>query len=418
MQNMDGQHVVILGAGYGGLRVAQHLIQLGAPAKGNKVELVDKHTYHTITTQLHKVATGTMPAIELTVSLEYLFRGKPITLTQAEVTGFDFSRKQVKTNGDTPISYDLLVIALGSEANYFGIPGLKENSMSLGSLWQATEIHKHIEEQFNAAQVEEDPARRNMLLTFVIGGGGWTGTELAGDLADEFETLCRQYGISRSDVRLIVVEMAPTILPGLNPEWIEEAQRVLKSKGVELMTNSAVDRVVNDGDGGTVIHIKGSTNTIRTGTLIWTGGVRASDIVANSGLPTGPSGRVRINEYEQAEGYPDIYVIGDSSLVPDPQTGKPMPSSGQLADLQAANVAQNIMARLTHGEQVPFVPHLKGVLISLGGNDAVGDVAGHTISGLPAAIAKRASEVEWLYEIGGPALVLSRTLGPKPKVKK
>lgn len=409
-------HILILGAGYGGLPTAQRLVELGAVQQGDTIQVVDRNTYHTLVPRLHEAAAATLQLNDVIVPYTKVLNTRHVQLTQANIQHIDLEARKVITNSDT-LAYDTLVIALGSVTNFYNIPGLEQHSLTLKNYEDAQSIRNNVEQIFQLATHEPDVERRRELLTFVIGGGGFTGVQMAGELADWSDELAARYRIDRAEVRIIIVEMMAQIMPGFRSDLVDKAAHVLEHKRIELRLNTAVERLEAPSNHGRLVTLKqnGVAQTIRAGLMIWTGGVRAPALLAETGLQVGPAGRVLVNEYLQAQQHPEVFVLGDSALVIDPQSTRPVATTAQFALLEAGFVAHNVLAFLHHGQMQPFKLSSKGIVVGLGRHHAVGLLGAIPVTGYPAFLLKQATEARWLNIIGGPGLVISRTIGPKAK---
>jgi len=255
---------------------------------------------------------------------------------------------------------------------------------------------------FAQARNEKNNAKKKAMLTFAVGGGGFTGVELATELIGNISKLRKQFEIAPNETQLIVIEAGDTILPGFDLELVERAQQVMKTKGVRLMLKTPC------------VSVNGDSVTLKTGekiptrTLIWTGGVRACDLVAKAGLKYGPRSRVVVNTYLESVDHPRVYVIGDNALVLDPVTNRPLAPSAQLALQQAEFAALNITAEIKEVKRVRYVPKVAGEFVSLGGGNAVGWVRKFKVMGFMAWFLKRMTVVRYLYSLGGLKLVIPR----------
>ncbi|MCL6515466.1 NAD(P)/FAD-dependent oxidoreductase [Alicyclobacillus sp.] len=385
------KHVVVLGAGYAGLQAALEARRM-LTAEAARITVVNRVPYHQLITELHLPAAGAVEDRHVQLPLDRLLGKKNIDLWIGEVTAIRPDDHAVDLSGGTTLSYDYLVVALGSETEYFGIPGLRENSFTLKSVDDANRIRAHVERCLESYRQTKDRADA----TFVVGGGGLTGIELVGELADAMPGWCARLGIDRGDVRLFCVEAMPTILPGFPEDLVARARQSLEERGVTFLTGQPVVQM-DDG----IVHLKNG-DQIETRTMIWTGGVRGHSLVANSGLAVERRGRALINEYLQSTSHKDVFVIGDSAVWMGPD-GRPFPPTAQLAGQMGAHVGQQLYACIKGGSLEPFEPHLAGTLASLGRRDAIGMVGEkkRRVRGRIAAWLKTGSKLRWLADIGG-----------------
>jgi NADH dehydrogenase len=295
------------------------------------------------------------------------------------------------------LSYDYLVIGLGGEPETFGIPGLKENALSIRSINSVRFIREHIEYQF--ARFKREPNRTDYL-TFVVGGAGFTGIEFVGELADRIPQLCKEFDVDPSLVKIYNVEAAPTALPGFDPELVEYAMNVLQNKGVTFKIATAIKECTPEG----VSLATGEE--IKSATVVWTGGVRGNHMLDEAGFET-MRGRIKVDEQLRAPGHDNIYILGDCSIVMNPE-GRPYPPTAQISMQQAEVCAHNLVASI-RGEQLKnFVYQSKGTVASLGRGEAIGIVGSRKIKGGLAAVMKKVIDVRYLYIIGGIPLVLKK----------
>lgn len=393
---MSKPKILILGAGYGGLLTA---IQLQKKLNYNEAEvtLVNKHDYHYLTTWLHEPAAGTAPADHARVDLDQVIDKNKINFVKAVVESIQPAEQQVTLKDGRTLSYDYLVIGLGSEPETFGIEGLRENAFSIRSINAVRQIREHIEYMF--AKYKNEPERTDYL-TIVVGGAGFTGIEFCGELADRIPELCREFDVDPSLVKVYNVEAAPTALPGFDPELVEYAMNVLMRKGIEFRINTPIKQCTPEG----VVLATGEE--IKAATVVWTGGVRGNSIVEKSGFEV-MRGRVKVDEYLRAPGYDNVFVVGDCALIFNEQ-GRPYPPTAQIAVQEGVNCGSNLVALVRQGELQPFVPELQGTLASLGKGEGMGLVGKRKVFGSSAALLKKVSDLRYLYRIGGLGLALKK----------
>lgn len=378
--------IVIAGAGYAGLHIALRLTSRLKASQAN-ITLIDKLDYHQFLTELPRVAAGTRPADEVRVPLENVLDER-VTFVHSPIIGWDFDAKVVKTE-EREVPYSRLILALGSRPNDFGIPGLREHALSLWSVEDAKKILAAVDKRIADAGLEKDAAERQRLLTVAIGGAGATGVELAGELAEVLPHLMQRHDLAGENCHIVLVEGTKTVMPGMSQGLVEKADRTLRDLGVQIKTESFIGEVTADG-----FHLKNG-ETVRAGVMVWTGGVKTPDLVSQSGLPTGPGGRVAVDEYLRVQDRPEIYVAGDCALVLPEGASRPLPPTAQIAIEEGETVAANVAEDITGGKLETFEFKSKGFVISVGGRSGVADVAGLTVAGRPAMMLKNA--IEWEY---------------------
>ncbi|MFQ3545618.1 NAD(P)/FAD-dependent oxidoreductase [Halobacillus rhizosphaerae] len=385
------KHIVILGAGYGGLLSALSVREY-LDASEATVTLVNKYPTHQIITELHRLAAGNITEKAAALPLEKLLKGNNIDLKVETVNSFSVDQKEVKLSNGTTLSYDALVVALGSKTAYFGIPGLEENSMVLKSAEDAKRIRNHVEDRIRNYAATKDQADAVIL----IGGGGLTGVELVGELADEVPGLARTYGVNPDEIQLKLVEAMPKVLPMLSDELIQRAMESLEARGVEFLTNLPVTNVE-----GNVVELKDGQK-IETNTFVWTGGVQGNPLVGESGIEVN-RGRASVNNYLQSVSHEDVFVAGDSAVYFKPGDERPQPPTAQIAWQMGDLIGYNLFAYLKDKDLREFNPVNSGTLASLGRKDAVASVGGNgtSMKGMPASLMKEASNVRYLSHIKG-----------------
>jgi NADH dehydrogenase len=287
------------------------------------------------------------------------------------------------------LPYTRLVLALGSRPNDFAIPGLAERALSLYAVDDAERVWAAVNEAVQTAAGERDPAQQRRLLTAVIGGGGATGVELAGELAEVLPELARRQGLPADLPKVVLIEAGHTILAGSSPELIARAIRILDDLGVVVRTNAMIAEATDEG-----FKLKDG-EVIEGGVFVWAGGVKAPDVVVGSALAIGYNGRIKVDQYLRALDRPEIYVAGDLASVVNPETGHALPPLAQIALEEGETVVDNLVAELTGRPLEPFSFHDKGFVVSVGGRRGVADVAGHTFGGRLAHVLKDA--IEWEY---------------------
>ncbi|AOZ91998.1 NAD(P)/FAD-dependent oxidoreductase [Paenibacillus crassostreae] len=387
--------IVILGAGYGGILTAQRL-QKELKYNEADVTLVNRHDYHYITTHLHMPAAGTDSIENTRIPISNLIDEFKIDLVKSSVQEIRPQEKKIILEDGT-LSYDYLVIALGGEPESFGIPGLAEHAMSIRSINSVRLIRKHIEYQFAQYKNERNAQER---INFVVGGAGFSGIEFVAELADRIPKLCKEYDVDPHHVNIYNIEAAPTALPGFAPELVDYAMEVLRKKGVTFKMGVAIKECTNEG----VLLATGEE--IKAATVVWTGGIRGNHMIEAAGFET-MRGRVKVDEHLRVPGYENVFIIGDNSLVLNPE-GRPYPPTAQIAMQQGVCCAQNVVAMIRKQQLKKFIFSNKGTVASLGKGEGIAVVGQKVLTGWSAAQLKKIVDMRYLLTIGGITLVLKK----------
>ena len=392
---MTKQNIVVVGAGYAGVSATKFLAKKFKKDTDVTITLIDRHSYHTMMTELHEVAGGRVEPEAIQYDLQRLFsRKKNVKLVKDTVTGIDKENKVVKTlAGSYP--FDQLILGMGGEPNDFGTPGVKENGFTLWSFDDAVKIRHHIEATVAKAAIEPDAEVRKAMLTFVVCGSGFTGIEMVGELIDWKDRLAKDAKIDPDEITLMVVEAMPTILNMLSRNDAAKAERYLEKKNVQLLLNSPIVEVAAD-------HIKLKDGSeVPTHTLIWTAGVKATSDAADFGLEAARGSRLVANEYMQAKGYEDknIYIIGDLVYYEEtPNT--PTPQIVQAAEQTGHTAAANIVADIKGGEKHAFKGNYQGFMVSIGAKWGVANLFDKIhLSGFLAIIMKHIVNLKYYFDI-------------------
>lgn len=360
--------VVIVGGGFGGLNAAQSL--RGADLD---VTLVDRRNFHLFQPLLYQVATGGLSPSNIAVPLRSIVRRQTnCRVLMSEVIGFDLVNKHVKLTSEE-LPYDSLIVATGSRTGYFGKNGWADCAPGLKSIEDALEIRRRILTTFEAAEQEQDTARRAAMLTFIVVGGGPTGVELAGTLAEiTRHTLRSEFRRCQpSDARIVLLDAAPRVLGTFPEDLAADARHRLEGIHVEVRTHT---KVVNVDDRSVTLQTGDQTEVIATDTVLWAAGVEASPlgrILADAaGCEPAKGGRVPVGPELNLASHPDVYVIGDLAYAVDLQ-GHPLPGVAPVAIQQGKFVANSIRAKLKNRPVEPFRYHDYGNMATIGRSAAI-----------------------------------------------
>ncbi|MDQ1146434.1 NADH dehydrogenase [Bacillus sp. SORGH_AS 510] len=395
---MKRSKIVILGAGYGGIITSKKLEKLLKSGEAD-VTLINKHDYHYITTQLHKTGVGTAADKQIAMSIPELIDPEKTYFKKGTVSSIDISKQEVLLEGGDLVPYDFLLVALGFEVETFGIPGIKEHAFEVRSFRSSKAIYNQIIKQLNLYKEDFDPSR----LTFVVAGGGFTGIEMLGELAEGLPKLCKQYDVPFENVKIVAIEAAPTVIPFFPKESIEYTTEVLEKHNVELLTGMKILECTPE----KVVLENGME--VLTRTLIWSCGVKGNTIIQQCGLPI-KNGKLPIDQYLRVEGFENIFSIGDCSLFMKDEKSS-LPPTAQVALQEADVCAMNMVATIRGGELTAFQYHHKGSVASIGTWAAVGKVGNFRLSGLFGAFMKQVIEARYLFNLGGPSLIYKQHFG-------
>jgi NADH dehydrogenase len=368
-------HIVIIGAGFGGLHAAQALA--GKPVR---VTLIDKRNYHLFQPLLYQVATAGISPHEIAYPVRAIFqRQKNIVFQMSRVNGVDFERKTVLTE-QGEISYDYLLIAAGASVNFYGNASLEKNALPLKDISDAVTVRNHVLRMFELAALEPDSRKRQAFLTFVAVGGGPTGVETAGALSELIRLVLKKdyRQINMDNIRVILMEAAPTILNGFPSPLQDAARKSLENKKVDVR----VETKVRDYDGEKLTLESGEI--IPTRTVLWSAGVRAASLMGKLGLEQVSAGRVKVLPTLQLPEHPEVYVIGDAAYLEE--NGKSLPMVAPVATQQGKHAAQNILADSQKKPLKPFKYTDLGIMATIGRNAAVAFTLGMQFRGFLAWI--------------------------------
>ncbi|MFJ7935732.1 NAD(P)/FAD-dependent oxidoreductase [Sporosarcina sp. NPDC096371] len=393
--------ILVLGAGYGGLATVVNL-QKSLGTDEADVVLINKNDYHYESTWLHEAAAGTLSPEQVRYDIKSVINSQKVEFIKAEVQGIDVASKVV-TSSVGSHSYDYLVISLGFEGETFGIPGLDKYALSMANVKAARQIREHIEYQFATWSLEEE--KDDSRLTIVVGGAGFSGIELLGELGNRVPELCKEFDVPADKVRVLCVEAAPMVLPGFDPELVQYAVAKLEAKGIEFSIGTPVVEATAEG-----VNIKKGEDEfefIKAGTVIWAAGVRGNRLIESSGIEN-MRARVKVDKDLRAPGHSDVFIVGDCALMINEEINRPYPPTAQIAMQQGEKCAHNIVALLKNQATSEFVPDLKGSVCSLGHDDAIGLVFGKKLTGSKASFMKKVVDNRSLFMIGGVGLTIKK----------
>jgi NADH dehydrogenase len=363
-------HVVIIGGGFGGLNAAKALRK--APVR---VTLVDRHNHHLFQPLLYQVATATLSPGDIASPIRWVLRHASNTrVWLGDVRAIKLSDRHVLLADGASITYDYLIVATGTSHTYFGHDEWGRNAPGLKTLEDALAIRRRILVAFEEAERETNPGRQQRLLTFVLVGGGPTGVELAGTLAEiARQTRAEFRNVDTHTTRIVVIEAGPTILPSFAPDLRDAARRSLSRLHVEVRENTRVTAVQ---EGAVML----GAERLEAGTILWTAGVAASPVTMTLAVPLDRAGRVIVERDLSVPGHPEAFVIGDAAASLDAE-GRQLPGVAQVAMQGGTHAARTILRRMRGKPAQPFVYHDRGSMAIIGRGSAIADIRGLRFSG-------------------------------------
>ncbi len=388
--------MVIAGAGFGGLRAARTLRNTGVD-----VTLIDRHNFHTFLPLLYEVASAGLEPDDIAQPVRAILRGaRNIQFRMAEVQRVELAGRRVVTDaGD--IAYDYLLVAAGSATNFFGMRSVEERALGLKDLRDATAVRNRVLRSFEHATLSDDPREWRRLMTMVVVGGGPTGVELAGALAElKRHVLPRDYpNLDLSEARVILLEASDRLLSAMPSKLQRKALEQLGQLGVDVRLGAMVAGVTAEG-----VELA-SGETISAASVVWVAGVRGEPLGERMSVELGPGRRVKVEPTLRVPGAPNVFVVGDLAYLAGPD-GQPYPMLAQVAMQQGELAAKNVLRDLRGEEPRAFRYHDRGTMATIGRQMAVAHLFGLQFSGLAAWVLWLAVHLIALIGLRNRALVL------------
>jgi NADH dehydrogenase len=357
-------HAVIVGGGFGGLRAARELVKARV-----RVTLIDRQNHHLFQPLLYQVAMAGLSPADIATPIRSIFQGrKNVRVWLGEVSAVSLAQRRVTLRDGQSTDYDYLVLAAGARTNYFGHEeSWRPHALPLKKLDHAVEIRRRVLLAFEAAERELDAQARQRLLTFVVIGGGPTGVEVAGALAELAKrVLADDFRLARPEsARVILIEAIDRLLPGFDDELAREAVRELGVLGVEVRLSSPVENIDESG-------VHAGNESIAAATVLWTAGVRSPELAEHLGVQLTRAGRVSVEQDCSLPGHPEVFVIGDMAHFASDAEGKPLPGLAPVAMQQGTYVGRAISARVRGKPKLtPFSYRDRGMMATIGRSRAV-----------------------------------------------
>ena len=383
--------IVILGGGFAGVECTRQLESKFGNDPDIELVMVSEDNFLLFTPMLPQVASGMIETRHIVLPIRTIC--KKTKFYEGRIKNIDPFGKLVNLWGtgdkrSISIHYDFLVVALGSETNFFGMADVEKNAYTMKTLNDAVVLRNRIIDMLEQAENETNPILRKSFLNFVVAGGGFAGIETAGELMDLILDARKHYPtIHKDDLKVVVIEALPMILPGFNEKLAEFAKQKLIERGIDIKLQTAITSF--DGNEVTTKSIdqnpkdpvdESEIDSIRTKTLIWTAGVTPVNTIKRSMLKT-DRGKVIVNDYLEVEGFPGVFAIGDCALFLNPKTKRPFPPTAQIAEAQAKTAAKNLTALIKNSEKEKFEYHSKGQMAIIGKRSGIATFLGMNISG-------------------------------------
>ncbi len=383
--------IVILGSGFAAVECARQLEAEFGKDPGIELVMIGEDNFLLFTPMLPQVASGMIETRHIVFPIRTIC--KKTKFYEGRIKNIDPYGKLVTIWGtgdkrSISIHYDFLVVALGSETNFFGMADVEKNAYTMKTLNDAVMLRNRVIDMFEQAENETNPILRKSFLNFVVVGGGFAGIETAGELMDLLLDARKYYPtIHKEDLKVIVLEAMGEILPGFNKKLADFAKKKLIERGIDIQLKKAVTSF--DGNEVTIKTLdetpkdsvdQSEVESIITKTLIWTAGVTPVNTIKRSMFKT-EKGKIIINNFLEVPKFPGVFAIGDCALFIDPITNRPFPPTAQIAEAQAKMAAKNLISLIQNSEQEKFVYHSKGQMAIIGKRSGIATFLGVNISG-------------------------------------
>lgn len=367
---MKKKRIIILGAGFAGVRAALNLAKQKSNLKNHEIILIDKRDVHMYTPDLYEIATSfndniteaclTKLSDTVALPIEKIIGKKSITFLQDKVIGLHPKSKTITLKEGGKLKYDIMVLALGSVVNHYNIPGLKQFSYPLKTVKQAVVVHSHLDQYFQVLWKKKVKKEVHI----VVGGGGATGVEFAGQLPAALRKICKKYRYPKSRVHVTLLQGSDELI-GVGKDFSRKIEQRLKDAGIQVKMKTRI--VKAEAGKVTIKPMKGRRHSIPCDMLIWAGGVKPHPLLLRQGLPCNENGSIEVDSYLRATKFKDVFAAGDMAAFMDPITQRSAPWLAQVAFAQGAVLAKNITATINKKSLTPYKLHIKGVLIPVTG---------------------------------------------------
>ncbi|MFT8824808.1 MAG: NAD(P)/FAD-dependent oxidoreductase [Liquorilactobacillus mali] len=394
------KEIVILGAGYAGLR-ALHRLQ--ANVGDFHITLIDRNSYHYEATDLHEVAAGTQSKEKITYAITDVVKPSVTTFIQAKVETIDREAKTVTLDNGQVLNYDYAIVSLGFRSESFGIAGVEDNALEMVDVNSAEKVYHHIVERMQDYSKTQNPDD----LKIVVCGAGFTGIELLGSLTESRSSLAKIAGVSADQIEIYCVEAVTRLLPMFDEKLADYGISSLKNWGIKFLTGKPIKEIKPN----TVIYQDdketGATKELSANTIIWTTGVSGSKVMEASGFSQ-RRGRVIVSDNLTDPDFDNVYIVGDVSAFMNKENNRPYPTTAQVALKMGDYAAKHLLAQLKGNEIEKFTFKSLGSVASIGNTHAFGMVGKSAVKGYPASFIKKAIMDKSLFATGGVKEVLAK----------
>jgi NADH dehydrogenase len=385
------KRIVVLGGGFAGLECTRRLESYFGKNPDIEIILVSEDNFLLFTPMLPQVASGMIETRHIIMPIRTLC--EKATFYESRIRNIDPHGKIVTLMGTSEkrgisLHYDYLIIALGSQTNFFGMQDVQQNAYSMKTLTDAVMLRNRVIDMLEQAENETNPILRKSLLTFVIVGGGFAGVETAGELMDFLLDARKHYPkIQKQDIHVIILEALSSILPGFSEKLARFANEKLVQRGIDIKLKTAVTSF--DGSEIIVKELSGNTKdpidesklySIQTRTLVWTAGVTPVDTIKNSIFKT-EKGKIIVNQFLEVVDWPGVFAIGDCCQVVSTKEQKPQPPTAQVAEAQAKTAAHNLYSLITAKEKEEYNYEFRGQMAVIGKRTGIASVFGMNVHG-------------------------------------
>jgi len=359
--------IVVLGAGYAGILTAKKLEKKFRKMKMEdevSISIIDRHPYHTMLTELHEVAAGRVEEDSIRISLKKVFAGRNVEIITDTISQISIEEKKL-TGNQGEYDYDYLILAAGSKPTYFGVEGAEKNSYKLWSYEDAVLLKERIHHVFRNAASEPNEEEKRRLLTFYVVGAGFTGVEMAGELAEYVPFLCEEYEIEPSMVSMYNVDVLKRAVPILPEKLSGKVERRLTKMGVKVMMETGVTAI---GEDFIELNQDGKKNRYPSGTTIWTAGIESADITGEAAktLESVGRGRIQVDSFLRAKDHEEVYVVGDNMMYVPQGENVPVPQMVENCEQSAHTAAHNLVCAVAGtGAMEEYKPSFHGVMVSV-----------------------------------------------------